>query len=123
MRTLRRIYQLPDGSLTSISPAWNDRLWGFGKTPHQTEAEWYAWAVSYRIPAHYLNLGDYEMASLPQNRTHRHKWRVTAGQVQPDLTLSDPPHPKQVLLEQIDQAASVAQLKVLMAKLVRGERA
>lgn len=122
MRTLCRIYQRPDGGIAIVNPAWDDRLNGFGRTRHTTEAEWYAWAVTKGMPLDWISLGDIERAMLPQDRTNRHKWRMQAGRVQPDLTVPDPPHPKQGLLDQIDQATSVAQVKVLMAKLVRGER-
>lgn len=51
----------------------------------------------------------------------RHKWRKNPkgkGFVV-DASVPDPPHPKQALLDEIDKAASVDELKALMKRLVR----
>ena len=121
MRQLRRVYQRPDGSLAIVSPAWNDPVNGFGRTPHVTEEQWYNWAVAHKQPREWVSLGNIPITSLPQDRAHRDKWRMLAGRIQPDMTIPNRPHPKQALLDEIDRAATVPQLKVLLTKLVRGE--
>ena len=57
-------------------------------------------------------------ASLPADRTKRHKWRLSGGRCVVDDTVPDPPHPKQALLDEIDGASNIAQLRTAMKKLL-----
>ena len=59
-------------------------------------------------------------ASMPTNRTKRHRWRLAQGQVVDDVTVPDPPHPKQALLDQIDQAPTLIALKSILKQIVKG---
>ena len=89
MRQLRRIYQRPDGGITIVHPSWDDDICGFGRTAHQTEAEWYQWAVTNRIPPDYISHGDVDVASIPTDRSARRQWTFLNGiQVAPP-TLAD----------------------------------
>ena len=62
---------------------------------------------------------------LPPDRTQRHKWRknpIGRGVII-DTTVPDPPHPQQELLSQVVQADTVPELKAILVKLIKGERA
>ena len=69
------------------------------------------------IPAGTIPLHD---PILPQKRSQRDKWRITNGQIVVDATIPDPPNPRQALLDAIDQATTIAQLKVLLKQTVTG---
>ena len=60
------------------------------------------------------------LAFLPPDRSQRHKWRKhpSGRGVWIDPSVPDPPHPRQALLDEIDGANSLAELKRLMKKLV-----
>ena len=69
---------------------------------------------------------DYEsepelLAKLPADRSQRAKWRkdVLNGGVMIDLTVPDPPHPKQALLNAVDQAKTIADLKTILTDAIR----
>lgn len=53
---------------------------------------------------------------LPSTPSHR--WRIRNGVVVDDPTIPDPPHPRQALLNQVNQATTVAQLKALLFQIV-----
>jgi hypothetical protein len=58
-------------------------------------------------------------AKIPADRAARGKWRKNpagAGVIV-DVTVPDPPHPKQALLDAIDAAKTIAELKVLMKQV------
>ena len=55
---------------------------------------------------------------LPPDKRERHKWRIQGGKVRVDLTVPDPPHPRQALLDQVDAATTVAQLKAILRTVV-----
>lgn len=59
-------------------------------------------------------------ANMPTDRAKRHAWRLQGNRVLVDATVPDPPHPKQALLDAIDGAATVSELKPLMKRLVTG---
>jgi len=56
--------------------------------------------------------------TLPSDKRDRHKWRIQGGQVRVDLTVPDLPHPRQALLDQVDAATTVAQLKAILRTVV-----
>jgi len=62
---------------------------------------------------------DLDSTILPADRSQRHRWRIQGGRVQIDLTVPDPPHPRQALLNQIAAATTVDQLKIVLQTLVR----
>lgn len=86
MRHLRRVFRKPDGTLAIVSPAWEDRLSGFGKTAHATEAAWYEWAVTNGQPAEWVSLGDIDTTTLP-SREFRECWRHDGAAVVVDVAL------------------------------------
>jgi len=55
---------------------------------------------------------------LPRKRSQREKWRIRGGAIVVDPTVPDPPHPKQALLDAIQRAQSLDDLKALMAQVV-----
>lgn len=57
-------------------------------------------------------------ADLPADRTKRHKWRLQGSQCIVDDTVPDLPHPKQSLLDEIDGASTMAQLRNVLKKLL-----
>jgi len=56
---------------------------------------------------------------LPRKRSQREKWRIRGGQVVIDPTVPDPPHPKQALLDEIDGAQSLEEVKALLKRVVQ----
>lgn len=58
-------------------------------------------------------------AGIPTSRLHRNKWRLQGTVVVPDLTLPDPPHPKQARMDEINSATTVADLKRILVDAVR----
>ena len=52
--------------------------------------------------------------------TPSHRWRIRNGKVVDDPTVPDPPHPRQDVLDQIDAATTIAQLKAVVRKVVTG---
>ena len=61
------------------------------------------------------------ITALPGDRSERHKWRknpLGKGCVV-DALVPDPPHPKQALLESINSATTIAQLKVAMREMIQ----
>jgi anti-sigma factor ChrR (cupin superfamily) len=56
---------------------------------------------------------------IPTDRTRRHAWRVQGGQVVDDLTVPDPPDPKQAWRDEIAAATTLAALKAAILKVVR----
>ncbi len=55
---------------------------------------------------------------LPRKRSQRDKWRIKQGVIVEDLTIPDPPHPKQALLDAIDAATTLAQLRAAVKAAV-----
>jgi hypothetical protein len=51
--------------------------------------------------------------ALP-DRSTRGKWRIKNGRIVVDATVPDPPHPRQALLDSIDSATSLDELKAAM---------
>ena len=66
---------------------------------------------------------DLDDSQLPADRSNRHKWRLkkVAGQdrVEVDLAAPDPPDPRQPLLDQINAANTVGELKAALLKVVK----
>ena len=58
-------------------------------------------------------------ADMPSDYTKRHKWRLQGSRCVVDDTVPDPPHPRQSLLDQINAAATLDDVKQRMADLVR----
>ena len=63
-------------------------------------------------------------ALLPSSRADRTKWRKNPNGrgVIVDLTIPDPPHPRQALLDAIQGATTIAQLKALLIQTIRGDK-
>jgi len=57
-------------------------------------------------------------ANTPAERANRHKWRLRNGRVEVDAAVPDPPNPKQALLDAIEGATNLAQLKAAVKNLV-----
>ena len=58
-------------------------------------------------------------ADIPPDRTKRHKWRLQGSRCVVDDTVPDPVHPRQSLLDQINAAATLDQVKQSMVDWVR----
>ena len=57
-------------------------------------------------------------AQIPPDRLNRTKWRLQGTSVVPDLSIPDPPHPRQALINEIAAATTIADLKLLLRKVV-----
>ena len=81
------------------------------------EAEW-AKILAARGLAPDTEYVDMDVTALP-SRDDRHKWRKhpTDLAVVVDTKVPDPPNPKQAMLDEIDQAATLDDVKVLLRKL------
>lgn len=60
-------------------------------------------------------------AEAAQSDRKRHKWRLRDGKIVVDHTLPDPPHPKQALLDAVDKANTVGEVKALLRQIVAGQ--
>lgn len=54
--------------------------------------------------------------------TPSHRWRIRNGQVVDDPTIPDPPSPKQALVDQVNAATTIAQLRALVARYIETGR-
>lgn len=86
--------------------------------PERQGAEWARILADRSLPPDTPYV-DMDAADLPP-RARRHAWRKhpTELRVVVDPTVPDPPHPKKKLLDAIDQAATVDDLKALLKKVV-----
>ena len=50
----------------------------------------------------------------------QHKWRFRGNDIIVDATVPDPSHPRQSLLDETQDATTLAQLKTVLAKMIRG---
>ena len=57
-------------------------------------------------------------ANIPVDRSQRHKWRLQGQRCVVDPTVPNPPHPKQGLLDAIDNATTLAGLKAAVRQMV-----
>lgn len=64
--------------------------------------------------------GEASLAPLPPSRVNRAKWRWNGARVAVDLTVPDPPHPRQALLDAAAQATTVAQLRAILVQVIQG---
>lgn len=115
------IFQKPDGSLR-IMQLSNRHLTG-QRLPGETVAEAVARLALAEQAKNPQDLADavptlVTMANMPADRAKRHKWRLSGGRCVVDDTVPDPPHPKQALLDEIDAASNIAQLRTAMKKLL-----
>ena len=115
------IFQKPDGSVR-IMRLPNKYLAGL-RLPNETTAEAVARLALAEQAKNPQDLADavpqlVTEASLPTDRTKRHKWRLQGLQVVADDAVPDQPHPKQALLDEIDSASTMAQLRSVMKKLL-----
>lgn len=58
-------------------------------------------------------------ANVPVDRAKRHKWRLQGSRCVVDDSVPDPVHPRQSLLDQINAAATLDQVKQSMVDWVR----
>lgn len=114
-----RILQHPDGSVTIIHPAMND----LARPPGVNDETWVEQCLDKTMAKHpewhALLSVDIQSDALPTDRALRHKWRLVAGAVMVDPAVPDPSHPKQALLDAIDEAATLVDLKLLMKRIVK----
>lgn len=114
-----RVLQHPDGSLTIIHPAMND----LGRTDPDDDV-WARICLDKTLMKHPEWQGlpsvDVQSDALPTDRKDRHKWRLLAGAVSVDATAPDLPNPRQAMLDAITAASSLADVKVLLARIVKG---
>lgn len=117
-----RVFQNPDGSVRINRP--NPRLRNDGETDDEFIARIGADTVMKDPSLAGLPFQDVDEADIPADRTDRHKWRLQQlGQkfvCWPDNTVPDRPHPKQPLIDRANSATTVAELKTILADLIRG---
>ena len=58
---------------------------------------------------------------LPSDRTNRMKWRKNplGPGVAPDVTIPDPPHPRKALLDAVNQATTINDLKAVIRQVIQ----
>ena len=109
-----RIWILPDGSIKVtrfyISNPANraksiDKLLLSGQIPSSSTFVDYATEDD-------LNL------VLPSDRSNRDQWRMINGKIAVDPLVAKLPNPKQLILDEIDSAATIASLKAILRKIV-----
>lgn len=112
---MKRIWYHPDGvAITHIPGGSSEDLTSEGKKLLAAGRDYAA--------APFEDFEDDVIAAfLPPDRTQRHKWRRNpAGRgVIVDPTVPDPPHPRQALLDRTNSANTVAELKAVIADLIR----
>lgn len=120
MATLVRVLTQPDGSLLVIHPAMTER----SRPPGIPDSVW-ALRCFERVLAKHpewqgLPAVDVQSDTLPATRALRDKWRLTGGAVRADPAVPDRPHPRQGLLDAVDRANTVPELKAVLRQLLRG---
>jgi len=60
------------------------------------------------------------LSMIPADRANRHKWRKhpTENRIIVDTSIPDLLNPKQLILDEIDSAATIASLKIILRKIV-----
>lgn len=105
-----RVFQNPDGSLLVMYLNESRRLAG------ETDAQFFLREQAKQPALVALPFIDTDTSNVPTDRAQRHKWRIAGGQLIVDLAVPNPPHPKQALLDEIDAANSVAQLRAALRR-------
>ncbi len=111
-----RVVQKPDGSVTVIRPGLHSRR------PDEDELVW----LDRVFTAHMESRGwigrpfvDMDVSNLPPERTKRNKWRLNpSNSVFVDDSVPDTPHPRQELVDRIERAGSVDELKQLLKEYI-----
>ena len=113
-----RVVQKPGGTLSVIRPSPNSRL------PDEEESVWLDRIFTKHMKVREM-IGfpfvDMDDSQLPSDRKMRNKWRLNPqDRVFVDPSVADLPHPKQTLLDQIDGATTLAEIRVAMKELLKG---
>ena len=111
-----RVVQKPDGSVTIIRPGLHSRR------PDEDELAW----LDRVFTAHMESRGwigrpfvDMDVSKLPPDRKNRNKWRLnTRNLLFVDQSIPDTPHRRQGLVDRIEKAKSVDELKQLLKEIV-----
>jgi len=62
---------------------------------------------------------DIEENAVSRDRANRHKWRIRGNAVIPDNTIPDLPDPSKSLLDEVDSATNIADLKAVLNKVIK----
>ena len=112
---LGRVFTNPDGSVRVL------RLNARHRGVEETETQFLERETAKQADLMALSFVDVDEAQLPSSRMKRHAWRVNPARTAliVDPGVPDPPHPRQALLDALDQATTIDQLKGLMKQMVR----
>src|SRR3990167_1941715 len=103
--TMVRVFTHLDGSVRVMH--LNERH----RQPGETDSQFFTRETAKQKDLATVHFIDVDAADLPASRTQRGKWRVLASRVVVDLSVPDPPHPKQVLMDDVARANTLAELK------------
>ena len=69
-----------------------------------------------------LSTTDIDHKDLPPNRAKRHAWRLNSqGKVIVDPTIPEPPRPNQSIIDDVENATNIGQLKAAMVRWLKGQ--
>ena len=109
-----RVFQNPDGNVRLMH--LNERY----RRANETDEEFLARETAKQPELAGLLFADVDATTILADRSKRHAWRLNAGTVIADLTVPDPPHPKQALLDEIASATTIVALRAVLTKVVQG---
>lgn len=113
-----RVVEMPDGSIEILKPP-SDRARRNAESDEDFCRRVYEETMG-RPGIKYAGrpFADIDPASVPSDRSQRHAWRLRDGRIVVDPTVPPPPHPKQDLLDAIDRAHTVDDLKAALRKVL-----
>ena len=116
-----RVFQNSDGSVRITRINLRARLEGI---PRLSERNFLDQETTKDPSLAGLPFQDINEADIPANRVNRDKWRLQqVGNkfvCRVDNTVPDKPHPKQAMIDRANAATGVAELKAILADLLRG---
>ncbi len=115
-----RVFKNPDGSISIVHP--NEKYRNRGEPDVEFYSRVFNKAMSSDPALDGLPSEDIDSSDLPPDRSKRHKRRLNpANKVVVDPSVPDPPHPRQKLLDGIESATTVAQLKTFLLESITGK--
>lgn len=115
----------PDGSLaqTVIAESFLARE----RLPGETTAQAVSRLATEHVQRKDPSLADctcvlVKSANVPADRSKRHAWRLdgTGTKIVVDATIPAPPHPKQALLDRVQAATNIEEMRAVLKEMIRG---
>ena len=113
-----RVLERPNGTIRTVIVA-NERQ----RREGESDDAFYARIFDRHVAKHgleALTAHDVEDSTLPPNRRQRAKWRWSGSQVVVDPGIPDRGHPRQDVIDQIEAAQNVPQLREAVKRILRG---